>query len=178
MLLRTLLLLLLAGTAHWLNAQQNTPIPVTVRLATHGSVVFKPAPSAGEAKQFGLQSSDATLVRQLENRNGLLIYTPEAAKGKEHALFTVGLLKNHRLDMQLAKSEVRFEEIDNAVTGSITSGNVIVTGGKAHVSLQLQSGDITVRQSQWRGSAMTQKGNILLEDSTLLGAQRLLSTFT
>ncbi len=170
MLLRTLLLLLLPGTSHWLSAQQKTSIPVTVRLSTHGNVVFKPASaqSATEGKQYGLLDSDPMLVRQLENRNGLLIYTPEAAKGKDHSLITIGLLPTHTPDLQLAKGEVRFEEIDNTVTGSIGGGNVIIRGGKANVSLQLQSGDITVQQSQWQGTVQTGKGNILLEDSPQL----------
>lgn len=165
------ILLLFLGVSSLLKAQnqRTTYSPLTVQVTTTGSVLFKPAP---DAKHYGLLATDFTadsaLVRQLENKVGMLIYSPETAKGKEHSLFTIGVLPTQKVELQTAKGDVGFEDINMPVVGRVANGNVTVKGGKANVSLQLQTGDIKVQQSQWQGSVMTRKGNIILEDSPLL----------
>lgn len=162
-----LICLLLLSSTHSLSAQ-NTVIPLTIRLATRGTVLFKPTE---DPKKYGILTNELGLIQQRENRTGVLIFSPPAAQGKPHSPLNVAVLPTHLLDIQTGEGEVKFENIDNKLLGKIVSGPVSIIGGKANASLHLQAGDITARQSQWHGTLTTGKGNILLEDSPDLEGQ-------
>jgi hypothetical protein len=167
--------LLLLSSTQLLSAQQQPSIPLTVRLATRGSVLFKPAE---DPKKYGILTNEQGLIQQRENRTGVLIFSPPEAKDKPHSPLTIAVLPQHLLDIQTGEGQVQFENIDNKLLGKITGGPVSITGGKANASLQVQTGDITVRQSQWQGILTTGKGNILLEDSPDLEGQTVDGTLT
>ncbi len=170
----SLVFLLLLSSTHLLSAQTNAN-PLTVRLATRGTVLFKPTE---DPKRYGILTNEPDLIQQRENRTGVLIFSPPAAKDKPHSPLTIGVLPHHLLDIQTGQGEVQFENIDNGLLGKIVSGPVSITGGKANASLQVQAGDITARQSQWQGMVTTGKGNILLEDSPDLEGQTSEGTLT
>jgi hypothetical protein len=167
-----LICLLMLSSTQLLSAQI---IPLTVRLATRGTVLFKPAE---DPKKYGILTNEAELIQQRENRTGVLIFSPPTAKDKPHSPLTIAVLPQHLLDIQTGEGEVQFENIDNGLLGKIVSGPVSITGGKANASMQLQTGDITARQSQWKGTLTTGKGNILLEDSPDLEGQTTDGTLT
>jgi hypothetical protein len=162
-----LISLLLLSSTHLLSAQ-TTVIPLTVRLTTRGTVLFKPAE---DPKKYGILTNEQGLIQQRENRTGVLIFSPPTAKDKPYSPLTIAILPHHLLDIQTGEGQVQFENIDNGLRGKIMSGPVSIIGGKANTSLQVKAGDITARQSQWKGTIMTGKGNILLEDSPDLEGQ-------
>ena len=169
-----LIAFLLLSSTQLLSAQINGT-PLTVQLATRGTVLFKPAE---DSKKYGILTNKPELIQQRENRNGVLIFSPPSAKDKPHSPLTVAVLPTHLLNIQTGEGEVLFENIDNKLLGKITSGPVKIIGGKANAYLQVQAGDITARHSQWKGTVSTGKGNVLLEDSPDLEGQTADGTVT